>query len=183
MLMYIYFNLIFFKCFFLGLELHYRKELKLLLYSSFNWKSVIFYQIKAGIANIIPSFEWKNKQMDRFPAKLIFTNLKLFLATATHNFKWVQITGICLICDKTFAILMFKHALRSEKKWFDPPIKQTENDCSPNMQVAISFFKRYIYLLSLDSHTMTCNTDLKTELTIIFCHLKLDIALAIPIFK
>ena len=29
----------------------------------------------------------------------IFTNLKLCLATATHNFKWVNITHICWIWD------------------------------------------------------------------------------------
>ena len=35
----------------------------------------------------------------------IFTHLKLCLATATHNFKWVKIINICLIWDKTFANL------------------------------------------------------------------------------
>ena len=33
----------------------------------------------------------------------ILTHLKLCLATATHNFKWVEITHICLIWDHTFA--------------------------------------------------------------------------------
>ena len=33
---------------------------------------------------------------------LIFTHLKLCLATAIHNFKWVKITHICLIRDQTF---------------------------------------------------------------------------------
>ena len=32
---------------------------------------------------------------------LIFTNLKLCLATATHSFKWVKIAHICLIWDET----------------------------------------------------------------------------------
>ena len=32
-----------------------------------------------------------------------FTHLKLCLATATHNFKWVKITDICLNWDQTFA--------------------------------------------------------------------------------
>ena len=35
----------------------------------------------------------------------IFTHLKLCLATATHNFKWVEITHICLISDQTLANL------------------------------------------------------------------------------
>ena len=35
----------------------------------------------------------------------IFTHLKLCLATATHNFKWMKITDICLIWDQTFANL------------------------------------------------------------------------------
>ena len=30
---------------------------------------------------------------------LILTHLELCHATATHNFKWVKITDICLICD------------------------------------------------------------------------------------
>ena len=33
----------------------------------------------------------------------IFTNLKLCLATASHNFKWVKIAHICLIWDQTLA--------------------------------------------------------------------------------
>ena len=32
-----------------------------------------------------------------------FTHLKLCIATATHNFKWVRITHICLIWDRAFA--------------------------------------------------------------------------------
>ena len=36
---------------------------------------------------------------------LIFTYLKLCLTTATHNFKWVKITHMCLIWDQTFANL------------------------------------------------------------------------------
>ena len=35
----------------------------------------------------------------------IFTHLKLCLATATHNFKWVEITHNCLIWNKTFTNL------------------------------------------------------------------------------
>ena len=41
-----------------------------------------------------------------FPAKvsyLIFTHLKLCLATATHNFKWVKISHR-LMWDQTFAV-------------------------------------------------------------------------------
>ena len=30
------------------------------------------------------------------------THLKLYLATASHNLKWVKITHICLIWDPTF---------------------------------------------------------------------------------
>ena len=37
------------------------------------------------------------------------THLKLCLATATHNFKWLKITQICLIWDQT--ILMLKSSL------------------------------------------------------------------------
>ena len=33
------------------------------------------------------------------------THLKLCLATATDNFKWVKMTHICLIWDQTFANL------------------------------------------------------------------------------
>ena len=46
--------------------------------------------------------------MKPFPGKssyYIFTHFKLCLATATHNFKWVKITHICLIGDRTFANL------------------------------------------------------------------------------
>ena len=37
----------------------------------------------------------------------IFTHLKLCLATATHNFKSLKITPICLICDQTFYLPIF----------------------------------------------------------------------------
>ena len=40
-----------------------------------------------------------------YPAELIyliFTHLKLCLATAIHNFKWVKISHICLILDQIF---------------------------------------------------------------------------------
>ena len=45
-----------------------------------------------------------------YPAKLIYinsllTHLKLSLATATHNFKWVEITNIKLILAQIFASL------------------------------------------------------------------------------
>ena len=33
----------------------------------------------------------------------MFNHLKLFPATPTHNFKWVKITHICLIWEKTSA--------------------------------------------------------------------------------
>ena len=39
------------------------------------------------------------------PAKLymyIFTHLKLCPATTNHNFKWVEITHLCLIWDQPF---------------------------------------------------------------------------------
>ena len=35
----------------------------------------------------------------------MFTHSKSCLATTTHNFKWVKITDICLIWDRTFASL------------------------------------------------------------------------------
>ena len=35
----------------------------------------------------------------------MFTHLKLCLATAIHNFKWLKIIDIGLICDQTFANL------------------------------------------------------------------------------
>ena len=41
---------------------------------------------------------------------MIFTHLKLGLATATHNFKWVKITHICLIWNNH---IMFKHTFHS----------------------------------------------------------------------
>ena len=37
--------------------------------------------------------------------RLYFLNLKLCLATATHSFKWAEITHICLIWDETLASL------------------------------------------------------------------------------
>ena len=33
---------------------------------------------------------------------LIFNHLRLCLATAIHNLKWLKITHICLIWDQTF---------------------------------------------------------------------------------
>ena len=36
---------------------------------------------------------------------LIFSHLKLCLATATHNFKWVEITHSCLIWEQIFTNL------------------------------------------------------------------------------
>ena len=41
----------------------------------------------------------------KFPLYQIWisTHLKLCLATATHNFKWVKITNIWFIWDQTFA--------------------------------------------------------------------------------
>ena len=38
-----------------------------------------------------------------------FTHFKLCLATATHNFKWVTITDICLIWNQTFANIHVTH--------------------------------------------------------------------------
>ena len=35
-----------------------------------------------------------------------FTHMKLCLATATLNFKWVKITHICLVGDETFLIII-----------------------------------------------------------------------------
>ena len=40
--------------------------------------------------------------IDSYDANLNFTHVKLCLATAIHNFKWVEITHICLITDQTF---------------------------------------------------------------------------------
>ena len=44
-----------------------------------------------------------------YPAKLIYLNFQplevvmwLCLATAIHNFKWLKITHICLICEHTY---------------------------------------------------------------------------------
>ena len=70
-------------------------------------------------------FVWKlTAHLDPYPAKLIFLNfqplevvgrgLKLCLATATHNFKWLKITHICLILLQKFQILMFRHAFHSQ---------------------------------------------------------------------
>ena len=47
---------------------------------------------------------------NNFPAKylgpnLIFTHLKLCLATATNNFKWVKIILVCLLWDQKLANL------------------------------------------------------------------------------
>ena len=39
----------------------------------------------------------------------IFTHLKLCIATATHNFKWLKITHVCYSEAKNVQILMFKH--------------------------------------------------------------------------
>ena len=39
-------------------------------------------------------------------SNLIVHHAKLRLATATHNFKWMKITHICLICDKKLQMLM-----------------------------------------------------------------------------
>ena len=36
----------------------------------------------------------------------------LCLAAATHNFKTLKISHICLIWDQAFAILMFKNTFR-----------------------------------------------------------------------
>ena len=43
---------------------------------------------------------------------IYFTHLKLSFANATHNFKWVKITNICLIRDQIFTkfMLKFKHS-------------------------------------------------------------------------
>ena len=60
-------------------------------------------------ANIGPSlvsagtYSWPLKPPSYFI--LIFTHLKLCLAIATHNFKWVEIAHIGLIWDQTFANL------------------------------------------------------------------------------
>ena len=56
----------------------------------------------------------QNEQICWFPANLLlralklkkkFIHLKLCLATAKHNFKYVTISRICLICDQTFVIV------------------------------------------------------------------------------
>ena len=51
----------------------------------------------------------------------IFTHLKLCVATATHNFKWVKIIHICLIWDLTFAnidvLKVIYHPLYSMNKF------------------------------------------------------------------
>ena len=45
---------------------------------------------------------------------LIFTHLKLCPATATHNFKWLKITGLFLIWAQIYSqILMFRHTFHS----------------------------------------------------------------------
>ena len=45
---------------------------------------------------------------------LIFRPLKLCLATATHNFKWLKISHICSIEHKYFQILMHRHTFHSQ---------------------------------------------------------------------
>ena len=63
--------------------------------------------------------------------KKIFTYLKLCLATATHNFKWVKITHICQYIEtKHLQILLFKHTFRFKYQWFNRFIKQIKNDYS-----------------------------------------------------
>ena len=42
---------------------------------------------------------------NRWELHFFFTHLKLGVATATHNFKWVKITHICVIWDQQFANL------------------------------------------------------------------------------
>ena len=49
--------------------------------------------------------KYSNLTLRRYIENLIFIHLKLCLATASHNFKWVKITHICLIWDETFANL------------------------------------------------------------------------------
>ena len=51
----------------------------------------------------------------------IFNHLKLCLATATHNFKCVNITHICLIWDETVMLQMF--TITVEQTWdVDPTL-------------------------------------------------------------
>ena len=65
----------------------------------------------------------------------IFSHLKLCLATATHNFKWLKITHICLICaQKYLQILMFKHTFYSQLQGFGRLIKANKNDNSRDQQ-------------------------------------------------
>ena len=45
----------------------------------------------------ISAFKALNYRIDNF------THLKLCFATATHNFKWVKMTDICLMWDQQFA--------------------------------------------------------------------------------
>ena len=65
-----------------------------------------------------------------YPAKLfflIFTHLKLCLATAIHNLKWVKNTHTRLIWDISFAN-PDTHTFCSQYHWFDRQIKQIKND-------------------------------------------------------
>ena len=55
----------------------------------------------------IPRNYHRNVTFNPLSAKvfnLIFTHLKLCLATAIHNFKWVKIIHICLIWDRIFTV-------------------------------------------------------------------------------
>ena len=54
----------------------------------------------------------------------IFNHLRLCLATAIYNLKWLKITHIYLIWDKTFKILMFKQQFHFQYQWFYWLIKQ-----------------------------------------------------------
>ena len=48
----------------------------------------------------------KEVHINLSPATLsisFFIHLHLCLDTSIHNFKWVEITYICLVCDQTFA--------------------------------------------------------------------------------
>ena len=58
----------------------------------------------------------------------IFTYLKLCLATATHNFKWVKISLLKFVYFETkhLQILMFKHTFCSH--WFHLIIKHIKED-------------------------------------------------------
>ena len=72
----------------------------------------ISFHFTCYILNIINSLEnrprWIHSDESSMslspPSNLIyfFTHLKLCFATATHNFKWVKISHICLIWDQKF---------------------------------------------------------------------------------